>query len=171
SHYRLVRNDDVQAAETEHRPEEHITVVPFGSNHSDLPEFLASILSSDPFRAVDDSDVSRPAPRTSPTGPTIPIVTPLANQDSRNNLSEMAARFATVKAVAADTYDPRVDAEGEVVDPAVRDVYIRFQNLFADEAEFVVRAAAASELTQAEADAALGVGRRLAVLLDNPPQH
>lgn len=171
SHYRLVRNDDVQAAETEHRPEEHITVVPFGADHSDLPGFLASILSSDPFRAIDDSEVSRPAPRLSPNGPTIPIVTPLASRESRNNLSEMATRFAAVKALAEDTFDPLVGTEREVVDPTVRDVYIRFQNLFADEAEFVARAAAASELTQAEADDALGVGRRLAVLLENPPQH
>jgi hypothetical protein len=171
SHYRLVRNDDVQAAEAEHRPEEHITVVPFGADHADLPRFLASILSSDPFRAVDNSEVSQPAPGLSPTGAAIRIVTPLASEELRNNLSEMATRFAAVKAIAADTFDPLVGTEGDVVDPSIRDVYIRFRNLFADEAEFVTRAAAAPELTQAEAEDALGVGRRLAVLLDNPPQH
>lgn len=170
SHYRLVRNDDVQAAETEHRPEEHITVIPFGADHSDLPGFLGSILPGGPFRAVGDSVTSPPASRPSPTGPSIPIVTPLASEESQNILSEMAARFAAVKAIAADISDPLIGAAGEVIDPSARDIYIRFQNLFADEAEFVTNAASSPALTQVEADHALGVGQRLAVLLDNPPQ-
>jgi hypothetical protein len=171
SHYRLVRSDDVGAAEAEHHPDEHITVVPFGADHSDLPVFLASILSGDPFRAVGDSVGSfSVAPRPPSTGANIPIVTPAASQESRKDLSEMAARFATAKAIAVDTSDLMMDATGQVIDPSVRDIYIRFQNLFSDEVEIVTRAAAASELTQAEADRALVLGRRLAALLENPPQ-
>jgi hypothetical protein len=169
SHYRLVRNEDVQAAEDEHTPAEHITVIPFGADHSDLPGFLASILPSGPFRTVGDSASSQLASRPSPTGPSIPIVTPPVSEETRKALSMLATRLAAVKAIAADTSDPITDAAGKVVDPSVRDVYIRFDNLFADEAEFVVTAAAAPDLTQADADRALGVAQRLAVLLDNPP--
>lgn len=167
SHYRLVRSDEVHTAEHEHHPDERIVVVPFGANHQDLPMFLDSVRVGGPFRAIEDSDAaSSAAPSTS--GQNIPIVTPPASRESRNKLSEMATRFAAVKAIAADSSNPLREATGEIIDPSVRDIYIRFQNLFAAEAEFVTGAAAASALTQVEADHALGVGQRLAVLLDTP---
>lgn len=169
SHYRLVRNDEVQAAESEHQSEEHIAVVPFGANHSDLPKFLASVLSNGPFRAIDDGGSAQPTPRPLPTGPRIPIVVPPASPVAHEELLKVADRLAAVNAIAADNSTFIVAPDGEVVAPGVRDTYVRFQNLFADEAAFVTDAASNPELTQSEADEALGVGRRLIVLLDNPP--
>ncbi|MEZ0362861.1 SIR2 family protein [Mycobacterium sp. pUA109] len=169
SHYRLARSSEVQTAESEHHADEHITVVPFGATHTDLPTFLDAMLTAGPFRAIDDTQPQRPTPAPTTSGETIPIVIPLASQETRNELAEMAARLAAVAAVAVDTSNPLIGPAGEVIDPAVRDVYIRFQNLFADEAAFVTSAAAASELTHVQADRALGIGRRLTALIDDPP--
>jgi hypothetical protein len=168
SHYRLVRDEEVHDAETEHHPDEHITVVPFGANHSDLPAFLASILSTGMPRAVDDTD--EPPPSTlPPTARSSPAMTPPASQQTREELVRMADRLTAVQAVIADTSSSTpgpANSQGRVV----RDEYIRFYNLFADEAEFVASAASDPQLIQADADEAVGVGRRLIALLDNPPQ-
>jgi hypothetical protein len=74
-----------------------------------------------------------------------------------------------VKTIAADTSNPVVGPTGEVVAPTVRDIYVRFQTLFDGESAFVIDAASNADLTQTQADEALGVGGRLIELLDNPP--
>lgn len=169
SHYRLVRDAEVSTAESEHHPDEHVTVVPFGPNHADLPTFLANVLSSGPFRGSGGAPTSAATTPRTPTVPTIPIATPAARAEDRDALSLIADRLASVRAIASDTAGPVSGFAGEVVTPAVRDTYIRFHNIFEDEADFVTRAACSSELTQTQADEALGVGGRLIALLDNPP--
>jgi hypothetical protein len=144
-------------------------VVPFGPDHGDLPKFLNDILSGRPFRGSETGPPSPPTTPRPPTVPTIPIDTPAARSEDRDTLAQIADRLSAVRAIATDTADPTTGLSGEAIAPAVRDTYIRFHNIFEDEADFVTRAASSAELTQTEADDALGVGGRLVALLDNPP--
>lgn len=167
AHYRLVRSGEVTTAEGEHHADEHITVVPFGANHQDLPTFLDAILAKGPFRGDDSTHAPRRQRRATP--PAREILP--SSQPARDELSQIAARLTEAKDIAADTSNPLIGSSGEVIDPAVRDVYVRFQNLFADEADIVTGATFNSELTQTQADEAVGLGRRLITLLDSPPPH
>lgn len=167
AHYRLVRSGEVTTAESEHQPDEHITVVPFGAKRQDLPIFLDTILAKEPFRGDDGTPSPRRRRRATPPAGEIPP----ASQPAREELSQIAARLTEAKNIAADTSNPLIGSSGKVIDPAVRDVYIRFQNLFADEADIVTGATFNSELTQTQADEAAGLGRRLITLLDSPPPH
>ncbi len=169
SHYRLVRDAEVATAQAEHDPDEHIAVIPFGPNHDDLPKFLSDILGEGPFRGSGATQVPRPTTEPKPPVLTIPIATPAASDGARTELSEIVVRLNDVATVAADTSYPVIGPAGDVVAPSVRDIYIRFLQVFDAEVAFVIAAASKSELTQTEADEALGVGRRLVVLLDNPP--
>jgi hypothetical protein len=96
---------------------------------------------------------------------------PAASQPVREELFQIAVRLSEAKNVAADMSNPLIGSSGEVIDPAVRDAYVCFQNLFADEADIVTGATLNSELTQPQADEAAGLGRRLIALLDSPPPH
>jgi hypothetical protein len=167
AHYRLVRSGEVTTAEAEHHDDEHIKVVPFGANHQDLPVFLDDILAEAPFRGDDSAHAPRRQRRAAPSAQEIAP----ASQPARDELSLIAARLTEAKDIAADTSNPLIGSSGEVIDPAVRDVYIRFQNLFADEADIITGATFNSELTQTRADEIVGLGRRLITLLDSPPPH
>lgn len=169
SHYRLVRATELPAAQAEHHPDEHITVVPFGSHHDDLPTFLSAILPDGPFRGA--TAAPTPSPPTTSKTPviSIPIASPAATPETRTELSQIASRLADVASIAADSSIPVIDPTGEIVTPAVLDTYLRFQHLFDGESAFVIDTASNPELTQTDADEALGVGKRLIVLLDTPP--
>lgn len=161
SHYRLVRDEEAEKAEREHRPEEHITVVPFGSDREDLPKFLRSIVSGAASPAGGVAEARRAPTFGKPALPKSQIASPPASAQARKELAHIAARLAEVDAIASDS------TGGDAIAPAVRDVYIRFHNVFTDEAASVARAASDPALTQPHADDAVGVGNRLIALLDS----
>jgi SIR2-like protein len=165
--YRLVRDAETEAAERDHRTEEHITVVPFGPKREDLPAFLRAIVSGGPSRDTRAAKARRSARLDRPASPKCEIATSPPSTAARSELAHIAGRLAEVEAIATDTAGPVAGSAADVIAPAVRDVYIRFRNVFDDEAAFIARRAADPGLTQPQADEALGVGRRLIAVLDS----
>lgn len=168
-HYRLVRSDEAEAAAREHAPDEHIKVVPFGQNHADLPKFLDAIVPDGPFRSIGESDAAASTPQESPpTAGTISIVRPAANRKSLEKLDCIASRLVAVREAAAHDFVYPAGSMTAAADPSQRDVFIRFQRAFADEAQVVIAAAAEPELTQVAADDLLRKGQRLLAMLEDP---
>lgn len=91
-HYRLARTGELDAARTQHGPDERVVVVPFGVEHGDLPVFLrrlrephqelppagpvAGPAEPSPDAATASTPVSTPTATTSPTGPMVSLPAP-----------------------------------------------------------------------------------------------
>jgi hypothetical protein len=159
SHYRLVRDDDADKAEREHDRDEHIIVVPFGPNHEDLGAFLSAVLTGTQETLHPPTSLG-PQPQQSRDAAPV-------SRATRDQLRQVAARLATVTAIATAPAHSELAPEDHALDPAVRDAYIRFHNAFEDETALVARVASGAQLTQPQAQRALGMGTRLIALLDD----
>ncbi|SHX64928.1 SIR2 family NAD-dependent protein deacylase [Mycobacteroides abscessus] len=161
-HYRLVRTSEVQQAISEHDPDEHIRIIPFGAKHEELPRFLHELTGAgSPLRAASDpqTDID-PYNAANADAASVAIEDPAATTETRESLQSLVENINTAVHIAGNSAPDLAHGDDH-------EAYVRFGRTFNNEIMLLNENSRAQNLTMADASKLIVSARRLIQILNH----